>query len=168
MPENTATVDENATQGAPAENARTFTQQELDAIVGDRLKRERAKYADYGELAEKARAYDAAQEASKSELQKAVERAERAEAELTRMREDAQRAQDVARIAAEKGVDAEVLARMGGDVSENAEWLAQRAKAESKYPTLRDGGEKTPRKPAKDTGDEFAEWFKANTTISDR
>ena len=42
MPEN-----DNATQGAPAEPERTFTQAEMDAIIGDRLKRERAKYADY-------------------------------------------------------------------------------------------------------------------------
>ena len=36
MPEeNTATV-ENATQGAPAEPERTFTQAEMDAIIGDR------------------------------------------------------------------------------------------------------------------------------------
>lgn len=52
----------------------------MDAIIGDRLARERAKYADYSELKQKAEAYDQAEELSKSELQKATERAERAEA----------------------------------------------------------------------------------------
>ena len=76
MPENTEQVA-NATQGAPAEPERTFTQAEMDAIIGDRLKRERAKYADYNELAKKAKAFDEAEEAGKSELQKAVEERDR-------------------------------------------------------------------------------------------
>ena len=33
---------------------KTFTQSELDAIISDRLKRERDKYADYETLKEKA------------------------------------------------------------------------------------------------------------------
>ena len=50
------------------------TQEEFDAILKKRLERERekvaaevsAKYANYDELAEKAKAYDEAQEAQKS------------------------------------------------------------------------------------------------------
>ena len=52
--------NETPTQGAPAEQERTFTQTELDAIVRDRLKREREKYADYADLQTKAKAYDEA------------------------------------------------------------------------------------------------------------
>ena len=72
--ENTQAVD-NATQGATAE--KTFTQAEMDAIIGERLNRMKAKYADYDELAKKAKAFDEAAEASKSELQKAVEERDR-------------------------------------------------------------------------------------------
>ena len=54
---------------------RTFTQAEMNAIIADRLSRERAKYADYDALKEKADQFDAAQEAGKTELQKANERA---------------------------------------------------------------------------------------------
>ena len=134
--------NDNATQGAPAENAeRTFTQSELDAIVRDRLKREREKYADYADLQTKAKAYDEAQEAAKSELQKAVERAERAEAELTTMRQEQERSALVAKLAAEKGVSAEMLARMAGDVAENAEWLAAHDATKPKYPSVTDRGE---------------------------
>lgn len=61
------TVKQEATE------ERTFTQSELDAIVADRLKRDRAKYADYEQLKDKAAEYDRLSEASKSELQKAVE-----------------------------------------------------------------------------------------------
>ena len=138
MPEeNTATV-ENATQGAPAEPERTFTQAEMDAIIGDRLKRERAKYADYDELAQKAKAYDEAEEANKSELQKAVEERDKLKAELDKLEAERERAELVAKVAAEKGVDAALLSRMEGDVEENAEFLASRPK----YEAVHDGGEK--------------------------
>ena len=56
------------------EPERTFTQSELNAILGDRLAQERKKYADYEELKGKAEKYDAAEEASKSELQKEQEK----------------------------------------------------------------------------------------------
>ena len=65
---------ETPTQGAPAE--RTFTQAEMDAIIGDRLKRERAKYADYEDVKAKAQQFDAAQE-KLSATAAAVERLER-------------------------------------------------------------------------------------------
>ena len=61
---------------------RTFTQSELDAIVADRLKRDRAKYADYEQLKDKAAEYDRLSEASKSELQKAVEARDALQKEL--------------------------------------------------------------------------------------
>ena len=63
-----------AAQATPAQPAgKTFTQAELDAIVADRLARERAKYPDYENLKAKAAKYDAAEEAGKSELQKATD-----------------------------------------------------------------------------------------------
>ena len=43
----------NGTAAAQQEN-RTFTQDEVNAIVADRLTRERAKYADYDDLKGKA------------------------------------------------------------------------------------------------------------------
>lgn len=50
-----------------------FTQDEVNAIVGERLKREREKYADYDELKDKAEKYDQSVESSKTEMQKANE-----------------------------------------------------------------------------------------------
>ncbi len=73
----------NAAQTPPAQPAgRTFTQAELDAIVADRLARERAKYPDYETFKAKAARYDAAEEAGKSELQKATEQAAALKSEL--------------------------------------------------------------------------------------
>lgn len=51
------------------------SQADLDRIVGDRLARERAKYADYDDLKTKAEAHDAALEAAKSDADKAVDAA---------------------------------------------------------------------------------------------
>ena len=138
MPEESTEKVENATQGAPAEPERTFTQAEMDAIIGDRLKRERAKYADYDELAQKAKAFDEAEEANKSELQKAVEERDKLKEELEKIAAERERAELVAKVAAEKGVDEKLLARMSGDVEENAEFLASRPK----YEAVHDEGEK--------------------------
>ena len=143
MPENTGTVD-NATQGAPAEPERTFTQAEMDAIIGERLKRDRAKYADYDELKAKAAKYDEAEEASKSELQKAVEERDALKARLEKLEADAKRAEEVAKAAAEHGVDAALLARMSGDVEENAKFLEKQMANVSKYGSVPDGGEQQP------------------------
>lgn len=65
------------------EPGKTFTQAELDKIVADRVKRvERSKQADYDDLRKKASQLDKLEEASKSDLEKAVAAA-RKEAEDT-------------------------------------------------------------------------------------
>lgn len=61
---------ENTTATQPETESKTFTQEEMDAIIGERLKRERAKYVDYEALKEKADKFDAFEEANKTELQK--------------------------------------------------------------------------------------------------
>jgi hypothetical protein len=144
MPEQNATgVD--ATQGASADKPeRTFTQAEMEAIIGERLKREKAKYADYSELQAKAAEYDKAQEASKSELQKAVEERDSLKSQLDALQAEKAHADAVAKAASEHGVDAALLARMSGDVEENALYLKSSMASVSKYGSVKDGGEATP------------------------
>ena len=139
--ENTEKVD--ATQGATAENKpeRTFTQSEMEAIIGERLKRERAKYANYDELAQKAKAFDEAEEASKSELQKAVEERDALKARIEKLETERERADAVAKAAAEYNVDPILLSRMSGDVSENAAYLKETMANAQKYKHVHDGGE---------------------------
>ena len=74
------TAGEEKPEAKAEEQDRTFTQTELDAIIADRLKRERAKTADYDDLKAKASKLDELEEAQKSELEKAQERADKAEA----------------------------------------------------------------------------------------
>ena len=59
------------------------------------------------------------------------------------MRQEQERSALVAKLAAEKGVSAEMLARMAGDVAENAAWLAEQDAAKPKYPSVADTGEVT-------------------------
>ncbi|WP_024865601.1 capsid assembly scaffolding protein Gp46 family protein [Butyrivibrio sp. FCS014] len=92
----------------PAEEKR-FTQAELDKVVADRLARERQKYEGFSELKEKAAKFDELEAASKTELQKATEKAEKLEKELTALKKDAELRTIKAKVATETGVPAELL-----------------------------------------------------------
>lgn len=132
-------TNETPTQGAPAE--KTFTQSEMDAILGDRLKRERAKYADYNDLKAKAAKFDEAEAASKSELEKAVEERDKYKARVDELENEKARAAEVAEAARKHGVDAELLARMSGDVDENAAFLKAQMDGAQKHGKVPDKGE---------------------------
>jgi len=137
------TVNQEATATA-AEPERTFTQSEMDAIIGDRLKRERAKYSDYEDLKSKADAYDAAAEASKSDLQKATERADALAAELDALKKANQERELRERISAETGVPASLLRGSSEeDLKAQAEAIKgfARSVTPASYPAIRDGGE---------------------------
>ena len=99
-------ADPNNNGGTPA---KTFTQAELDAIVADRLSREKSKYADYADLQKKAKLYDEAKENEKTELQKAQEKSKKLEEELNSLKE-ADKIRDIhEKVAKEKGVPASLL-----------------------------------------------------------
>lgn len=157
MPEITPQVDNNATQGATAE--KTFTQAEMDAIIGERLARERSKYADYDEMKAKAAKYDEVEEANKSELQKAVEERDALKARIDKLEADKAHADAVAKAAAEHGVDAVLLARMSGDVEENAAYLKQTMANTPKFGQVPDGGEVTPPASKETNAQKFGKAF---------
>ena len=100
---------ETVNQEQNTEPEKTFTQAELDAIVGDRLKRERAKYADYSDLKTKAEEYDRQQEKSKSELQKAQEKSEALQNELNAMKKQNAITQAREKVSKDTGVPVECL-----------------------------------------------------------
>lgn len=80
------------TPGAGTEGAGTaFTQADVDRIVRDRLARQKAQFGDYDDLKTKAAEFDKIAESQKSELEKAQERATKAEAEAQATQERAQR-----------------------------------------------------------------------------
>ena len=83
-------MPENAPEpaAAPAPEApetppvRTFSEDDVNRIVQERLVRQKAQYADYDDLKEKASKFDEAQAEQMSELEKATERAATLERDL--------------------------------------------------------------------------------------
>lgn len=92
-----------------AEHVPPATQEELDAIVGARLKREREKYADYDELKAAAKAAESEGD-RKRELEEARAEVERLRAEAAERDEAARRDEARAKVAREAGVPADLVA----------------------------------------------------------
>lgn len=136
---------------------RTFTQAEMNAIISDRLSRERSKYADYGDLKAKAQQFDAAQEAGKTELQKANEKAAKLQEQLDTLTRANTLRELRSKVAAATGMPAELLS---GDTEESCTAQAQAILkfAQPGYPSVRDGGE-VRNKPTGSTRQQFADWF---------
>lgn len=155
----TVNQDTNDTAVQPE---KTFTQSELDAIINDRLRRERSKYEGFEDYKSKAEKYDEAQEAAKTDLQKAQEEAQKYKSQL-----DALTAANAARdardkVAAETGVPASLLhGSTEEECKTEAEALLTFRGETPKYPSLRDGGEARNVSGGK-TRDQFSDWFKEN------
>lgn len=117
--------EENTDPQGQQEQAPEFTpitsQEDLNRVIGERIKSVKAKFADYSDLKAKASRLDEIEQASKSELEKAQERI----AELEGTVSQAQRAALVTRIASEEGVIPEVL---HGDTEEEMRAAAARIK----------------------------------------
>lgn len=163
------TPDQSAngtTVTTPEDKNRTYTQTELESIVEKRLKREREKYNDYEELKTKAAAYDEAQEAAKSDLQKATELAEKYRVELDSMKK-AESVRDIRdKVSKETGVPASML------TFDTEEECAEQAKSilafaqPKKYPNIPDRGEVTHSgSAAVSSSEKFAEWFNQTVKI---
>lgn len=138
------TVNQDATNDVeqqPAEQ-KTFTQEELNAIIDKRYARMMEKFADYDDLKAKAAKLDELEEASKSELQKATERAEKLEAELNGMKREAEVRAIRDEVATEMNIPSNLLT---GSTKEECEAQAKNilefAKPNTSYPTLKDSGE---------------------------
>ncbi len=152
----------NQEQAPKNENAeKTFTQSELNAIISDRLKRESEKYADYETLKAKATRFDEIEEASKTELQKANEKAAKLETELSQLRKNEEIRTIREKVASEHGIPANLLS---GDSEETCKEQAKALlefKSAATYPTVKDGGE-IQNNLKRSTRDEFADWANEN------
>lgn len=148
---------EQGNTGTDEQQERYFTQAELDKIVGERLARDRAKYADYDDLKAKAAKYDEFEEANKTELQKQTERADALQAELDGMKA----AESIRAIRETVAQEMEIPANLlTGNTEEEckAQATAIKAYATPGYPKVRDGGE--PQKThGRSTREQFAEWL---------
>lgn len=158
----TGTVKQENDTVIEKQEERTFTQSEMNAIIQDRLARERVKYADYDTLKEKADKYDAAKEANKTELQKANERANELQAQVDSMTAAGKLRDMRAKVAKDTGVPEALLSAETEEAcTAQAQAILNFAKPNG-YPEVNDGGEIT-HKTTGSTREQFAAWFEQAT-----
>lgn len=100
MAEDAPTTEAPAQAEATSEFQPITSQDDLNKIISDRVKRERAKFGDYNDVKAKAARLDEIEQASQTELERANKRAEEAEARARAVELSLSRS----RIAAEKGI----------------------------------------------------------------
>lgn len=94
---------------AAEDSGKTFTQEQVNNMLAKERRDTQAKYPDYDKYKQ---AYDEAQErenAAKSELERAIERANAAEAEANSLKAEKERAGWIATVSKETGVPAAAL-----------------------------------------------------------
>lgn len=153
------TVNQEKTVNEGNNTEKTFTQNEVNSIVEERLARAKSQYSDYDALKEKAAKYDELEEANKSELQKANEMNVALKNELDSLKK-ANEIRDIRqKVSEETGVPITLL------TGDSAEACTEQAKAileyskKSGYPTVKDGGEVSKINKTS-TREQFAEWAK--------
>lgn len=157
MNNNETVNQENST---PATEEKTFTQAELNAIVSDRLAREREKYVGFDEFKAKAEKFDAAEDAAKTDLQKATEQAEKYKAELDAMKQAETVRSAREKVATEKGVPTNLLTgNTEEECAAQADAILKWRGEQPKYPSVKDAGENTKNTSSGKTRDQFADWF---------
>ena len=152
-----ATVPETqeTTQNPVEPQGKTFTQEDVNRIVAERVKR----YANYEELKQKAEQFDQIEESNKTELQKAVEKANGLQSELDALK-NATKLRDLRdEVSKEKGVPANLLTGTTKEECEaQAEEIISFAAQRQGYPAVPDGGEPTVT-VKRATRDQFADWL---------
>lgn len=93
------------------------SQADLDRIIGERLARERSKYADYDDLRERATQFDALVEASKSDQERLEERATKAKGQADTLAAENLRL----KVAIAKGLPPELIGRLQGSTQKELE-----------------------------------------------
>lgn len=139
-------INESQTGAAAQSGERTFTQEEVNRMVGEARVKERKKYEGYVD------GKDAAE---------AAERAQKAEQELAQLKADAQRAADVSAAAEKAGIPLEVAQMLNGtDADELLEQAKKLLKLMPVHPARTDdGGAQVTAK--KTNAERFASFFDA-------
>lgn len=122
------------------QETKTFTQEEVNSIVQDRLYKERKKYEGFDEIKAKADKFDQMEEESKTELQRANERAEALQTELNAIKAENEVKAIRERISLETNIPANLLTASTEEECK-AQAEAIKAYANPSYPSVRDGGE---------------------------
>lgn len=151
-------MDETVNNNQAAEvkpEARTFTQEEVDKMIGARIYEERSKYADYAEVKAKAEKYDALEGESK----KAKETIGELSGKISVLQREIETRNAREKVSAETGVPASLLT---GETEEacktQAEAILNWKGPRQNYPDAHDAGEVNGFSSGK-TRDQFADWY---------
>lgn len=165
--ENTAIKQENPTapeDGAGTENqamegSRTFSQEEVDRLVGKARIKERSKYEGFDAFKAKADQYDAFKAEKEQEIEELkAQLAEVRESEAA-MSAQMARASAVSKVSAETGIPASAIENLRGDTYEElSEMAASLRSSIPMYPTTGDTGKQGG--GANDPSAEFAKFMK--------
>ena len=149
--------DESTNDGA-TEFTPITSQDALNAVVSDRVKRERAKFGDYNDLKAKAARLDEIEAANKSEAEKSAERIAGLERELAASQSATLRARVQARFKiADEDADLFLTASDEETLTRQAERLAGRSDDQKAKGPFVPTQANTPQKPADDGLREFAQ-----------
>lgn len=140
---------------------KTFTQAQVDAIVQDRLKRDREKYSDYDALKEKAAKFDEIEAANKTELEKATEQIKALTAELDGIKKADELRVMRTKIATDNNIPIELLtATTEEECIAQAEKVKEVLSASGIPVTINDGGEISNNPGRISNGKAFEQWAK--------
>lgn len=137
----------------------SFTTDQVNAIVAERLSRERAKYADYDSLKEKAAKFDAQEESQKTELQKAQDKAAELAKKVSKMEEEEKIRQIRAKVAKESGVPENLLYGSDEETCKSQAEAIKKYAGSAVYPEVKDGGRMPEKGGSGSTAEMFADWF---------
>lgn len=128
------------TQGQAPEQ-KLFTQEEVNGFFNKRYSELMSQVSEYKEKAEK---FDAMEEANKSELQKATERAEKLQSELDAIKKTQSLKEMREKVAKEAGIPLASMSLITGETEEACKEQAKTIQAmmvPGTYPKVPDGGE---------------------------
>ena len=163
MSETVNQENNNATaeQEQPKEE-KLFTQEQVNGFFNKRYSEMMSQLEEYKTKAEK---FDELEEANKSELQQATERAQALEAELKGIKKAESIRTIREKVAKETGIPTQSMSLLTGETEEacleQAKAILSIAQPNSSYPQVKDGGEVTNITAGKPE-DLFKEWFEAN------
>lgn len=154
---NTPAQQGNTDGGAQSEE-RMFTQTDVNNLMNKRFKELMDKVEDYDSLKEKADKYDQAQEASKTELQKATDQRDAYKKELDELKKANSVREIRQKVAAEKKVPENLLTADTEEACQKqADDILAFANPEG-YPDVKDNGE-VHHQSSKATRDQFADFL---------
>lgn len=133
------------------------SQDDLNRIIGERVARAKAKFADYEDVKAKAARLDELEQASKSEADKVADRIAALERELETTRSGAMRARVQAKFGiADEDADLFLTATDEATLTKQAERLAERTADRKKTGSRDPFAGRTPSKPGDDPMRDFA------------